>query len=149
MTTKVRFAPSPTGYLHVGGLRTALFNYLYARKTGGKIVLRIEDTDQARKVENAVENLITSFQNMKIHFDEGPHLDVDNFPYFQSMRLPLYKEYIQKLINSGNAYPCFCSPDRLNMLREKLTKEKTTVKYYFRSPGSYRVFTTIAICSKS
>ena len=75
METKVRFAPSPTGNLHVGGLRTALFNYLYAKKVGGKIILRIEDTDQNRKVEKAVENILDAFNQLNIHFDEGPHLE--------------------------------------------------------------------------
>ena len=87
MKAKVRFAPSPTGHLHVGGLRTALFNYLYAKKVDGKIVLRIEDTDQSRKVENAVENLISTFDALQINFDEGPTQGGNYGPYFQSERL--------------------------------------------------------------
>ncbi|MDP6852889.1 MAG: glutamate--tRNA ligase [Candidatus Marinimicrobia bacterium] len=129
METKVRFAPSPTGFLHVGGLRTALFNYLYARKTGGKIVLRIEDTDQARKVENAVENLLSSFEKLDIHFDEGPHKNDGSVQHFQSQRLSIYKEHIQKLIDSGDAYPCFCDGSRLETLRKKLSDAKATIKY--------------------
>ena len=97
METKVRFAPSPTGNLHVGGLRTALFNYLYAKKVGGKIILRIEDTDQNRKVEKAVENILEAFNQLNIHFDEGPHLKSKHGPYFQSQRLSIYKNHIQIL----------------------------------------------------
>jgi len=129
MSIKVRFAPSPTGFLHVGGLRTALFNYLYARKTGGKIVLRIEDTDQARKVENAVENLLSAFNKLNIQFDEGPHIQKRAVPYFQSQRLSIYREHIQPLIESGNAYPCFCNASRLDSLRKKLSESKSTIKY--------------------
>ena len=129
METKVRFAPSPTGFLHVGGLRTALFNYLYARKTGGKIVLRIEDTDQARKVENAVENLLSAFEKLNIHFDEGPNKKDGTIPYFQSQRLCIYKDHIQKLIDSGDAYHCFCDASRLEALRKKLSDTKETIKY--------------------
>ena len=87
MKPKVRFAPSPTGYLHVGGLRTALYNYLYVKKVGGKLLLRIEDTDQSRKVENATENLLSTFKKLNIQFDEGPECGGENGPYFQSPRL--------------------------------------------------------------
>ena len=105
MEAKVRFAPSPTGHLHVGGLRTALFNYLYAKKVGGKIILRIEDTDQSRKVENAVENLISTLEALQIHFDEGPTQGGDCGPYFQSERISIYNEHIERLLDSGYAYP--------------------------------------------
>ena len=88
METKVRFAPSPTGHLHVGGLRTALFNYLYAKKVGGKIVLRIEDTDQSRKVENAVENLLSTFEALQISFDEGLTQVGDMVPIFNHSDSP-------------------------------------------------------------
>ena len=92
METKVRFAPSPTGQLHIGGLRTALYNYLYSKKVNGKIILRIEDTDQTRKVENAVENLLSTFDHMKLKFDEGPNqIHKKSNPYFQSNRLDIYK----------------------------------------------------------
>ena len=100
MKTKVRFAPSPTGNLHVGGLRTALFNYLYAKKVGGKIILRIEDTDQNRKVEKAVENILDAFNKLNIHFDEGPHLESKYGPYCQSQRLSIYKDNIQILLDT-------------------------------------------------
>jgi len=129
MSIKVRFAPSPTGYLHVGGLRTALYNYLYAKKNDGKIILRIEDTDQSRKVEGAVENLISTFKNIGIEFDEGPSQGGDFGPYFQSQRLDIYKDYIQKLILNKSAYPCFCSSDRLTKIREKQSENKESIKY--------------------
>jgi len=126
---KVRFAPSPTGYLHVGGLRTALFNYLYAKKVGGKFVLRIEDTDQKRKVKGAVENLISTFKQIGISFDEGPAQGGKNGPYFQSQRLEIYQKHIHKLLDDGNAYPCFCSPERLEKIRTEKMAKKETPKY--------------------
>ena len=129
MLIKVRFAPSPTGFLHVGGLRTALYNYLYAKKVGGKTVLRIEDTDQSRKVNNAVENLLDSFKCFNLHFDEGPNIGGDNGPYYQSKRLSIYKANIKVLLENGSAYPCFCTSERLDNLRKKLAEEKKTIKY--------------------
>jgi len=129
METRVRFAPSPTGNLHVGGLRTALFNYLYAKKVGGKIILRIEDTDQKRKVEKAVENILDTFNQLNIHFDEGPHLESKYGPYFQSQRLSIYKDHIKILLDSGAAYPCFCMGERLEALRLKLATNKEHIKY--------------------
>jgi len=129
MEVKVRFAPSPTGYLHVGGLRTALFNYLYAKKVGGKIVLRIEDTDQARKVENAVENLYSTFESLNIQFDEGPVQGGGCDPYYQSKRLHIYSEHIKNLLIKGHAYPCFCTSKRLADVRKKQADAKKTIKY--------------------
>ena len=129
MSIKVRFAPSPTGFLHVGGLRTALYNYLYAKKQDGKIVLRIEDTDQNRKIDNAVDNLLDTFNHLDIHFDEGPYINGDNGPYYQSQRLSIYKDHIQILLKNGSAYPCFCTSRRLDDLRKKLITEKKTIKY--------------------
>ena len=129
MEAKVRFAPSPTGHLHVGGLRTALFNYLYAKKVGGRIVLRIEDTDQSRKVENAVENLISTLEALQIHFDEGPTQGGDCGPYFQSERISIYNEHIKRLLDSGDAYPCFCPVEKLEETRKKQSEAKHTIKY--------------------
>ena len=129
MISKVRFAPSPTGYLHIGGLRTALYNYLYAKKINGKFILRIEDTDQKRKIENAVENLIITFNKIGITFDEGPKLDDKNNPYFQSQRLDIYHQHIDTLIKNGHAYPCFCLSNRLEDMRKEQTKNKQTIKY--------------------
>jgi len=129
METKVRFAPSPTGYLHVGSLRTALYNYLYAKKVGGKILLRIEDTDQSRKVESATENLISIFKKLNIQFDEGPECNSENDPYFQSHRLNLYQQHIQILLEKGDVYPCFCSSERLEEVRNQQAENKKTIKY--------------------
>ena len=114
---RVRFAPSPTGYLHVGGLRTALYNYLFARHNGGKFILRIEDTDQTRKVEGAVENLINTLRWIGIDYDEGPDRDGSYGPYIQSQRLELYKKYAEDLVKNDHAYYCFCSSERLQQLR--------------------------------
>ena len=129
METKVRFAPSPTGFLHVGGLRTALFNYLYAKKVGGKIVLRIEDTDQSRKIDNAVEKLISTFKKLNIDYNEGPSQGGELGPYYQSKRIDIYKKYINLLIEQGDAYPCFCSSEDLASAREKQLSNKQTIKY--------------------
>ena len=125
MGTKVRFAPSPTGYLHVGGLRTALYNYLYAKKVRGKLVLRIEDTDQSRKVENATENLISTFKKLNIPFDEGPESNMEKGYYFQSKRLDIYRKHIQILLDKGDVYPCFCSLKRLGDVRKNSQKTRT------------------------
>ncbi len=129
MKTKVRFAPSPTGYMHVGGLRTALYNYLYAKQVGGKLLLRIEDTDQIRQVENATKNLISTFKILGIQFDEGPGYGGNNGPYFQSSRLDIYHKHVQMLLENGDAYPCFCSSHRLEQVRGKQIENKTTIKY--------------------
>lgn len=121
---RVRFAPSPTGYLHVGGLRTALYNFLFARKHSGKFILRIEDTDRNRYVEGAVENLISALQWAGLKYDEGPDIGGPFGPYMQSQRLVLYKKYAQELISQGKAYYCFCTPERLEALREEQQKMK-------------------------
>lgn len=126
---RVRFAPSPTGYLHVGGLRTALYNYLFAAHHHGKVILRIEDTDQSRKVEGAVENLIESLEWAKIPFDEGPSQGGDYGPYYQSERLELYQKQAKQLVENGNAYPCFCSSEALDQMREEQTKKKLPIRY--------------------
>lgn len=126
---RVRFAPSPTGYLHVGGLRTALYNYLYAKNQNGKFILRIEDTDRNRYVEGAVENLITTLKWCGLEYDEGPDKPGNYGPYMQSERLHIYKEECEKLINQGKAYYCFCTPERLTALREEQTANKQQGKY--------------------
>ena len=113
MSVRVRFAPSPTGFLHIGGLRTALYNYLYAKQNDGIFILRIEDTDRNRYVEGAVENLIKTMQWSGIEYDEGPKIEGNKGPYFQSKRLDIYKKYIQQLIKKEKAYPCFYSTERL------------------------------------
>lgn len=119
MTVIVRFAPSPTGYLHVGGHRTALYNYLFARKHGGRFILRIEDTDQSRYVEGAVENLVKSLRAMGLDWDAGPDKEDEKGPYYQSRRLQIYNKEILRLLSLGKAYCCFCSSERLAELRER------------------------------
>ena len=118
MSTRVRFAPSPTGFLHIGGLRTALYNYLFAKQTKGKFILRIEDTDRNRFVEGAVDNLIKTLKWSGIKFDEGPGQDSNLGPYFQSERLKIYQNNIKMLIDKKLAYPCFYSNARLNEIEE-------------------------------
>ena len=136
MTTRTRFAPSPTGYLHIGSLRTALYCYLWAKKENGQYILRIEDTDQNRYVEGSVENLIRSLEQCSLIHDEGPTLKDDTVveigeygPYFQSNRLSIYQKYVKQLIDEGKAYYCFCTKDRLDALREEQTNNKQTPKY--------------------
>jgi len=124
ITPRVRFAPSPTGYLHIGGLRTALYNYLFAKHLNGKLILRIEDTDRKRFVEGAIENLIDTLNWAEIKFDEGPGIDGNFGPYLQSERLKIYKELVEKLVAEENAYYCFCTPERLEKLKEEQQKQK-------------------------
>lgn len=115
---RVRFAPSPTGYLHLGSLRTALFNYLFAKHHGGKFILRIEDTDQSRKVEGAVENLINILNEMGLSYDEGPGVGGDFGPYFQSERLDIYRKYCDELLAKGHAYYAFETAEELDEMRK-------------------------------
>lgn len=136
---RVRFAPSPTGYLHIGGLRTALFNYLYARHTGGKMILRIEDTDRTRFVEGALENLLKALDWSGVEIDEGVMLDENGLvtekgdfgPYIQSERVEkgIYDKYIEKLIEEGKAYYCFCSQERVDKVRDQMRADGLTPKY--------------------
>ena len=126
---RMRFAPSPTGFLHVGGLRTALFNYLFAAKSDGKAILRIEDTDQNRKVEGAVENLIESLKWSGVQFDEGAEIGGDYGPYVQSQRLAIYQKYANQLVREGKAYFCFCSADKLSKIREEQLEKKLARPY--------------------
>ena len=125
---RVRFAPSPTGPLHIGGVRTALYNYLFAKKHGGKFILRIEDTDQTRYVANAEQYIIEALEWCGIPFDEGPNKNEKFGPYRQSERKILYKQYAEQLIASGNAYYAFDSADELNAHRkDHETKGKTFI----------------------
>ena len=126
---RTRFAPSPTGYLHVGGLRTALYNYLLAKKHHGTFILRIEDTDQSRKVDGAMENLISTLQWAGVVFDEGPGTSGAAGPYIQSQRLALYKDHALRLIQQGDAYYCFCTSARLEKLRKEQTAAKLPICY--------------------
>ena len=104
---RTRFAPSPTGLLHVGGLRTALYNYIFAKQNNGEFILRIEDTDQKRKVNNADKKIIKSLQYFDIEFDEGPAKNEKYGPYFQSKRLDVYKKHYMELVKKKKAYICF------------------------------------------
>ncbi len=113
---RTRFAPSPTGYLHIGGLRTALYAYLYAKKNNGKFILRIEDTDRTREVKGAVDIIISALEKAGMHYDEGPIVGGDCGPYVQSERKDIYLEYAQKLLDSGDAYYCFCTKERLEQM---------------------------------
>ncbi|XP_050227588.1 glutamate--tRNA ligase, chloroplastic/mitochondrial [Mercurialis annua] len=115
---RVRFAPSPTGNLHVGGARTALFNYLFARSKGGKLVLRIEDTDLERSTKQSEDALLRDLTWLGLHWDEGPEIGGDYGPYRQSERNSLYKQYADKLLESGHAYRCFCSNEELEKMKE-------------------------------
>ncbi|KAI0271661.1 hypothetical protein BC834DRAFT_860664 [Gloeopeniophorella convolvens] len=118
----LRFAPSPTGPLHLGGLRTALFNHAFARKTGGRWILRIEDTDAARAVPHSVEGIQHGLSWAGLDYDFGPGRSGPHGPYYQSERLDLYQHYAKKLLDTGHAYRCFCSADRLSQTRERLAR---------------------------
>ena len=122
---RVRFAPAPTGLLHIGNARTALFNYLFAKRHGGSLILRIEDTDVERSTDASIDRILEDLQWLGINWDEGPDRDGPEGPYRQSQRLSLYRDYAEKLLQEGKAYKCFCSPERLEALRkEQLSKGK-------------------------
>ena len=129
MTVRTRIAPSPTGAPHVGTAYMALFNLVFARKHGGQMVLRIEDTDQSRSSKESEDAILSSLKWLGLDWDEGPDCGGNFGPYRQSERLDLYKEAIQKLVNAGYAYPCFCSAERLNELRKKQIENKETPRY--------------------
>lgn len=130
-TTKprLRFAPSPTGFLHIGAFRTALFNWLYARHSGGQFILRIEDTDLARTVEGAVEDFTNGLQWLGIDIDEGPDVGGPYGPYYQVQRKALYQQYANQLIESGHAYRCYCTPERLDEMRQEQIANKLPPRY--------------------
>ena len=117
-TVRTRFAPSPTGYMHIGNLRTALFTYLLAKKNNGKFILRIEDTDQERYVEGAVDIIYNTLRRTGLQWDEGPDIGGPVGPYVQSERMGMFKDYALKLVESGHAYYCFCDKDRLEEVRK-------------------------------
>ena len=134
---RTRIAPSPTGYIHIGTLRTALWDYYLAKQSGGSFIVRIEDTDQKRFVPGATEALLKVFQDMDIAWDEGPVLLADGSlgekgeygPYIQTQRIDLYKPYVDQLLNKGHAYHCFCTAERLEEMREQQRATKQTPKY--------------------
>lgn len=127
---RVRFAPSPTGSLHVGGARTALFNYLYAKKMGGDFVLRVEDTDQARSTRASEESMIADLKWLGLDWDEGPDIGGPCGPYRQSERGEIYKALAQKLVESGHVYPCFCTDEELEAMKAEAEAKKLPPKYY-------------------
>ena len=117
---RVRFAPSPTGPLHIGGVRTALYNYLFARQNGGDMILRIEDTDSTRFVPGAEEYIIESFKWLGIQFDEGVGIGGQYGPYRQSERREIYKQYVTRLLDAGKAYIAFVTPEELDAKRAEV-----------------------------
>jgi len=129
MTVRVRFAPSPTGFMHVGNARTALFNYLFARHNNGKLILRIEDTDTERHSEEAVKVIYEALNWMGIKWDEGPDVGGNYGPYRQSQRLDIYKEYIEKLKEKGLVYECFCTQEELEAMRQEQLKRGEPPRY--------------------
>lgn len=126
---RVRFAPSPTGELHVGSARTTLYNYLFAKQQKGQFIIRIEDTDQGRYVEGSLNRILSGLKWLGLNWDEGPDIGGPYGPYLQSERLDLYKKYADILINAGQAYYCFCSAERLDQLRAQQTTNKQPTKY--------------------
>lgn len=126
---RLRFAPSPTGFLHIGSLRAALFGYLLAKSWGGKFILRLEDTDQKREVAGALESLIKVLQIIGIEFDEGPHKGGEFGPYIQTQRLDIYKKYSDELLQTGKVYRCFCSEERLTEMRSEQEANKQAPRY--------------------
>ncbi len=132
MSTRVRYAPSPTGNQHIGGVRTALINYLYARSTGGRFILRLEDTDRTRYSEEYVKNLYDTFRWLGFYWDEGPDIGGQAAPYIQSERFDVYRDYAEQLVAMGRAYYCFCDAERLERLREEQAALKTEAQGYDR-----------------
>ena len=126
---RVRFAPSPTGPLHIGGVRTALYNYLFARQNGGDMILRIEDTDQTRFVPGAEDYIIEALDWLGIKFDEGVHIGGNYGPYRQSDRKPLYRQYADQLLRDGWAYYAFDRPEALDAKRKEYEAQKKTFQY--------------------
>ena len=126
---RVRYAPSPTGVPHVGNIRTALFNWLFARHNDGRLIVRIEDTDQARTQAGAIEAILDSLRWLELDWDEGPEVGGGYGPYLQSQRLDIYDRYARKLLDSGAAYHCYCSAERLKAVRDEQAKRKQPPRY--------------------
>ena len=132
MSVRVRYAPSPTGLQHIGSVRTALFNYLFARSMGGTFLLRIEDTDQGRSTPEGVQDLYDTYAWLGFHWDEGPDVGGPKGPYVQSERADLYRRYAEELVEKGAAYRCWCTPERLSKLREEQAAAKSSTTGYDR-----------------
>src|SRR3954468_1263359 len=132
MTVRTRFAPSPTGYLHIGGVRTALFNWALARRHGGQFILRIDDTDRAREVDDAVRLICDGFRWMGMDWDEGPEVGGPHGPYFQSQRGPKYEAAMDRLIEAGAVYPCLASEKELTAAKDLAKAAKQP--FIYRGP---------------
>jgi len=132
MSIRVRYAPSPTGLQHIGGVRTALFNYFYAKSQGGKFLLRVEDTDRERYSEESLEDLYQTLNWLDVKWDEGPLVGGNFGPYIQSERFDLYQKYAQMLIDTDMAYYCYCTPERLDEVRKKQKASKSSTQGYDR-----------------
>lgn len=130
MEVRVRYAPSPTGLQHIGGVRTALFNYFFAKSSGGKFILRVEDTDRERYSDESLQDLYDTLDWLGVKWDEGPVVGGPYGPYIQSERTSIYQEYAKKLVDMGKAYYCYCTSERLEQLREKQIAEKSPVQGY-------------------
>lgn len=127
--TRVRFAPSPTGHLHIGGARTALYNWLYAKQKKGKFILRIEDTDIQRSTEESIQTILDGLKWFGLDWDEGPGKEGSYGPYFQSQRLDIYNQQLNRLLEEEKAYRCFCTNEKLSIKKEEAKKNKTQYKY--------------------
>lgn len=134
---RLRFAPSPTGYLHIGGARTALYNWLWARQRGGKFILRVEDTDQERSTQESVQAIFDSMRWLGLDWDEGPLVGGANGPYFQMERLAIYQDYVRRLISARAAYRCYCTKEDLDRARAE-HKARSGSEQGFRYPGTCR-----------
>ncbi|MGL5095803.1 MAG: glutamate--tRNA ligase, partial [Planctomycetia bacterium] len=132
MTVRTRFAPSPTGYLHIGGVRTALFNWLLAKRHGGQFLLRIDDTDAGRNIDEAVGPILDGFRWLGMQWDEGPEVGGPYAPYFQSQRRPFHEAALKKLIEAGAAYPCLANTADVDRLRDAARTAK--LPFVYRSP---------------
>jgi glutamyl-tRNA synthetase len=132
---RVRFAPSPTGYLHIGGVRTALYNWLWARQTKGTFILRIEDTDTERSTAESTQVILDAMKWLDLDWDEGPGVGGPNGPYFQTERVEIYKEFADRMIERGTAYRCYATKEELDAERERQTKAGNP---FFRYPGTWR-----------
>src|ERR1700690_2546457 len=126
---RVRVAPSPTGHMHLGTGRTALYDYLLAKKTGGKFILRVEDTDLKRTVPGAEQEIMDGLRWLGLDYDEGPDVGGDFGPYRQTERREIYQQHANILVNKGHAYPCFCTPDRLEKMRQEQQARKESLHY--------------------
>src|SRR5688572_27202251 len=131
-TPRLRFAPSPTGSLHLGGARTAMYNWAAARAMGGTFLLRIEDTDQARSTDESLQIILAGLRWLGIDWDEGPELGGDHGPYFQMQRLHLYRATADQLLAAGHAYHCFCTPEEIEAGRKELALQKAGFVGYNR-----------------